>query len=156
MTAKGIPLVWQGQELGENYFIPLNGWGRVMLLRPVRWDYFYDPIGRAMIGLFRKLLALRGAHSQFRHGEHFFYNHHDHYQSKQVLLFHRRQGVRFSLVALNFSDHPQWVPFTFPQAGNYLELLHGNENAALNIDQVQADQTHWLEVPSNYGRIWSV
>ena len=156
MTAKGIPLVWQGQELGENYFIPLNGWGRVMLLRPVRWDYFYDPIGRAMIALFRKLLALRKTHSQFRQGEHYFYNHFEHYQSKQVLLFSRKEGLRFSLVALNFGDRPQWVPFTFPQSGNYSEMLHGDQDATLNIDQVQAGQSRWLEIPGNYGRIWSV
>jgi maltooligosyltrehalose trehalohydrolase len=156
LTAKGIPLLWQGQELGENYFIPQNGWGRVMLLRPVRWDYFYDPIGRAMIGLFRKLLALRQSQSQFRRGEHYFYNHFDHYQSKQVLLFHRKEGLHFSLVALNFSDDTQWVPFTFKQAGDYQEMLHGAQDTTLNLAQVQAGDTHWLELPGNYGRIWSV
>jgi 1,4-alpha-glucan branching enzyme len=154
LTGKGIPLIWQGQELGENYFIPLNGWGRVMLLRPVRWDYFYDPIGRAMIGLTRKLLTLRKSFPEFRQGEHYFYNHFDHYQSRQVMLYHRKQGDRVSLVALNFSDQPQQVPITFNQPGNYKEMLHGDQEPALNINQVQPGQTHWLEVPSNYGRIW--
>ncbi|KJS33347.1 MAG: alpha-amlyase [Desulfatitalea sp. BRH_c12] len=154
MTAKGIPLIWQGQELGENYFIPHNGWGRVMLLRPVRWDYFYDPIGRAMIALFRKLLSLRNTESEFRHGEHYFYNHHDHYQSRGVLIFHRQDAEHISLVALNFSDETQFVPFTFTQGGDYKEMLHGDEDANLNIDQVQAGQTRHIEIPSNYGRIW--
>jgi maltooligosyltrehalose trehalohydrolase len=51
LTAKGIPMLWQGQEFGENYYVPDEGWGRVLLFRPVRWDYFYDPIGKSMIAL---------------------------------------------------------------------------------------------------------
>lgn len=156
LTAKGIPLLWQGQELGENYFVPHNGWGRVMLLRPVRWDYFYDPIGRNMISLFRKLLALRKSASEFRRGQHYFYNHYDHYQSKRVLLFHRKEGERFSLVALNFGDQPQWVPYTFAKSGNYLEMLHGDEEPSLNLEQVRDGVPYWFEVPGNYGRIWRV
>lgn len=155
MTGKGIPLLWQGQELGENYFIPYSGWGRVMLLRPVRWDYFYDPIGKSMIGLSRKLLALRRDHSEFRRGEHYFYDHYDNYQSKQVLLFHRQDGPKFSLVALNFSDFTQWVPFTWPKDGDFQEVLHGAENHSLHIGQVSAGETRWFEVPGNYGRVWT-
>ncbi|MDA8141753.1 MAG: alpha-amylase family glycosyl hydrolase [Desulfobacteraceae bacterium] len=156
MTAKGIPMIWQGQELGENYFVPYNGWGRVMLLRPVRWDYFYDPIGKKMISLFRKLLSLRQSMPELRRGEHYFYNHYDNYQSKQVLLFHRKEGVHFSLVALNFGDQPQWVPYTFQQAGTYQEMLHGQEDPSLNLEQVQAGVPYWFEVPGNYGRIWRI
>lgn len=154
LTGKGVPLLWQGQELGENYFVPYNGWGRVMLLRPVRWDYFYDPVGKAMIALFRKLLALRRDHEEFRNGVHYFHNHHDHYQSKGVLVFHRQLGSVFSLVALNFTDQEQWVPFTFSVSGHFVELLHGEEDAGLHIGQVRAGETRWLQVPGNYGRIW--
>lgn len=156
LTGKGIPLLWQGQELGENYFIPWEGWGRVMLFRPVRWDYFYDPIGRAMISLFRKLLALRRDGPQFRSGDHFFYNNYDNYQSKQVLLFHRRDQSRLSLVGLNFSDETQRVPFLFSVGGEYLESLHGVEAPELNLGTVSAGQSRMLEVPANYGRIWTV
>lgn len=155
MTGKGIPLIWQGQEFGENYFVPYQGWGRVMLYRPVRWDYFYDPVGRSMIGLFRKLLDLRKTDSVFRNGDHYFHNHYDNYQSKKVLLFHRCSGERFTLVALNFSDYNHSVPFTFSREGNYKEMLHGKDDPGLNIGQVQAGEERWLEIPSNYGRIWS-
>jgi maltooligosyltrehalose trehalohydrolase len=156
MTARGIPLLWQGQELGENYFIPYAGWGRVMLLRPVRWDYFYDGVGRAMIGLFRKLMKLRAAGTHFRRGEHYFYNHYDNYQSKKVLLFHRKDNDRFSLIALNFGEASQWVPYTFMRPGRYHEALHGDEDQRLNIGPVQAGEMRWLEIPGNYGRIWNL
>lgn len=56
---QGIPLIWQGQELCENYFLPESGMGRVVMFRPMRWDYFYDPIGKRTIWLTRRLMKLR-------------------------------------------------------------------------------------------------
>jgi 1,4-alpha-glucan branching enzyme len=155
ITGRGIPMLWQGQEFGENYFVPLSGWGRVMLYRPVRWDYFYDPVGKAMISLVRKLLAMRRQEIQFREGDHYFYNHYDNYQSKQLLLFSRSRHGRFSLIALNFGDDTQWAPFTFPVDGNFKEALHGGETPGLNIGDVRAGEQRRLEIPGNYGRIWT-
>jgi maltooligosyltrehalose trehalohydrolase len=152
LTAKGIPLLWQGQEFGENYWLPDAGMGRVALLRPVRWDYFYDDIGKATVGLVRKLLRLRRQRAQFRRGEHYFYNDPSRYQSHGVLLFSRQLESAFSLVALNFSDADQTVPFWFPIAGDYHEELHGLDNLA----GITAGAQVWLQVPSNYGRVWSI
>lgn len=152
LTAKGIPMLWQGQEFSENYYIPDSGWGRVMLFRPVRWDYFYDSIGKRTVTMVRSLTRLRRDSPQFRGGDHFFYNHHDRYQSKNVLLFSRRLGNRYSLVALNFGDQEQWVPFTFPLNGNYREELHGEDN----LNGVANTEERWLRIPGNYGRIWTV
>lgn len=150
LTAKGIPMLWQGQEFGENYYIPDQGLGRVLMFRPMRWDYFYDPIGKGIIALVRKLIKLR-RNPQFLHGDHFFYNHYGHYQSKNVMLFSRTYGSQFSLVALNFSDQDQRVPFSFPFTGDYREELHGNDN----LKKIVAGVETWLSVPSNYGRIWT-
>ncbi|MDU9050898.1 MAG: alpha-amylase family glycosyl hydrolase [Candidatus Electrothrix sp. Rat3] len=154
LTAKGIPVLWEGQEIGENYFLPDQGEGRVKLLRPVRWEYFYDQTGKAMIALFRKMLALRKSCAEFREGDYYFHNHYENYQSKGVLLFHRRLGSVLSLVVLNFSDQEQWVPSSFALGGNYQEMLHGADDPALHIGQVSAGETKWLQVPGNYGRVW--
>jgi 1,4-alpha-glucan branching enzyme len=151
-TAKGIPMLWQCQEFGENYYIPEKGWGRVLLFRPVRWDYFYDSIGRKMIGLVRKLIKLRRQHPQFRYGEHFFYNHYDRYQSRNVMLFSRKYGNNFSLIALNFGDQDQTVLFDLPFSGDYREELHGHDN----LKEIVGGVGSWLTVPSNYGRIWTI
>ncbi|MDZ8136402.1 MAG: alpha-amylase family glycosyl hydrolase [Nostoc sp. DedQUE04] len=151
-TGKGIPLLWQGQEFGENYFLPEQGFGRVMLLRPVRWDYFYDPIGKSVLSLVRKLIKLRSQQPQFTEGEHFFYNDYDRYHSKNVLLFSRKHGNKFSLVALNFSDRDRDVPFWFPIAGNYQEELNGKNN----LIGVPSYSEYWVTIPSNYGSIWTV
>ena len=152
LTAQGIPMLWQGQEFGENYWLPSTGFGRVMLLRPVRWDYFYDPVGKSVIALVRRLIKLRGHGSQFRSGDHYFYNHYDRYQSKGVLLFSRQDDSAFSLVALNFGDWEQTVPFWFPISGDYREELHGLDN----LHGVAEYAQWWLTIPSNYGRVWTV
>ena len=73
-TARGIPMLWQGQEFGENYFLHHEGWGRVLLYRPVRWEYFYTHEGRSLVQLVRKLIKLRRNNPQFSRGEHYFYN----------------------------------------------------------------------------------
>ena len=151
LTAKGVPLLWQGQEFGENYYVPDAGLGRVVLLRPVRWDYFYDEVGRSVIGLVRKLIRLRRDHSQFRRGGHDFHNDYHLYTSRGVLLYTRHLDDAWSLVALNFTDAEAWVPYAFPRDGRYREELHGLDN----LEGVHAGSQTWLRLPSNYGRVWS-
>ena len=153
MCAKGIPLLWQGQEFGENYWIPNDGLARVMLFRPVRWDYFYDEVGKGTIGLVRRLTALRRGRRELRHGNYYFYNHDERYQFRGLLLFSREDAGRFTLVALNFSGSEQTVPFWFPIAGNYREQLHDRPEDVLN--GVPAWGQRDLRVPGNYGRVWS-
>lgn len=123
-----------------------------MIFRPVRWDYFYDPIGKTVISLTRKLIRLRRSRPQFRYGEHFFYNDYEEYQSKGVIIFSRRLDSNFSLIALNFSDQEQKVSFAFPVSGDYQEDIHGYDNIT---DIVSGVETR-LFIPSNYGRIWTL
>ena len=156
LTSKGVPLLWQGQELMENYWIPEGVYeGRVQVLRPTRWDYFYDTYGLATIDLVRRLLRLRKSRDELRSGEHFFYNEPECYQFKGLLLFSRWTTTprSFSLVALNFSGSDATAPFWFPFAGNYVEQLHANPDDTLR--HVTPDQPVNLLIPSNYGRVWS-
>lgn len=151
LTGRGIPMLWQGQEFGENYFVPDSGMGRVALLRPVRWDYFYDPVGKATVRLVRNLLELRRRLPQLRSGGHFFHNDPGRYQDRRVLIFSRSTDEGdHTLVALNFGDSDQTVPFTFGRGGKYREELHGHD-----LTDVADGQERWLTIPSNYGRIWT-
>ena len=151
-TAKGIPMLWQGQEFGENYWLPQEGWGRVLLYRPVRWEYFYTSEGKSLVYLVRKLIKLRRDNHQFTRGEHFFYNDYSQYQSRNIMLFSRTYEGIFSLVALNFADQDQVVSFKFPSSGNYREELDGINN----LKEVSAREELQLNIPSNYGRIWTL
>jgi len=152
LTAKGIPMLWQGQEFGENYWIPEKGWGRVLLYRPVRWEYFYTSEGRSLVNLVRKLVKLRRNNPRFSRGEHYFYNDSALYQSRNIMLFSRTYEGVFSLVALNFGAQEQVVSFKFPFDGNYREELHGQDN----LKEVSAGEDVQLNIPGNYGRIWTL
>lgn len=150
LTSKGIPLLWMGQEVGENYYVPPEGFGRVMLLRPIRWDYFYDLAGRPLIDLTRKLLRLRRASPQFSRGDHCFYDEPARYQDRGLLLFSRWiEGGAFTLVALNFTDSDQTVDLAFPQPGEYHDGLTGD------VLSVMEGPTTFI-IPSNFGRLWTL
>jgi maltooligosyltrehalose trehalohydrolase len=152
LMSKGVPMLWQGEEFAENYFLPEFGAGRVSLLRPLRWDYFYDTAGQPIVGLVRKLARIRQNRSHIRRGAFFFFNHWDRYQRAGALLFARYEGAQYTLVAINTSDTDQTVPFWFPIGGDYVEELHGG---ALDLKGVPALGEVALTIPSHYGRIWT-
>jgi maltooligosyltrehalose trehalohydrolase len=157
LLSKGIPLLWQGQELCENNTVASSGPGRIGFLRQVHWEYFYSEEGRSTLALVRKLIKLRQHLDHVKQGEHFYFNHDQQYSDHGVLLFARYfPGTPdYTLVALNFTDTAQWVPFWFPVGGTYREQLHGTENPGLDLVNVQAHNKWWIEVPSNYGRVWT-
>ena len=152
LMCKGIPMLWQGEEFGENYFLPDFGYGRVRLLRSLRWDFFYDTPGQRLVQLVRKLLRIRRNRSQIRRGAYFFFNDWERYQSKGLLLLARYNGPAYTLVAINVGDADQTVPFWFPIGGNYVEELHGG---ALNLSGIVSFQETALTIPSHYSRIWT-
>ncbi|TFV44558.1 alpha-amylase family glycosyl hydrolase [Bradyrhizobium niftali] len=153
LMSKGIPMLWQGEEFAENYFLPDLGMGRVSLLRPMRWDFFYDESGRPIVSLVRRLLRIRRQRDHIRQGTYFFFNDWDRYQQFGILLFARYDGARYTLIAINFGDTDRTVPFWFPKAGDYVEELHGG---ALDLKNVPALQQVWLDIPSHYGRVWTL
>jgi maltooligosyltrehalose trehalohydrolase len=55
-------------------FLPDIGTGRVSLLRPLRWDFFYDDSGRPIVSLVRKLLRIRRLRHHIRRATFFFFN----------------------------------------------------------------------------------
>jgi maltooligosyltrehalose trehalohydrolase len=152
LMSKGIPTIWQGQEFAENYFLPESGTGRVALLRPLRWDYFYDGAGKPIIGLVRKLLRIRRSRDHIRNGAYFFFNDWERYQRLGILLFARYHGNQYTLVAINTSGVEQTVPFWFPLAGDYVEELHGGN---LNLQAIPLLSEVPLKIPPYYGRIWT-
>ena len=151
MTAKGTPLLCEGQEFCENYWIPSAGYGRVMLYRPVRWNYFYDNDGQPIIRLLRKLRKIRRGGAQFMTGQYYFFNDEANFNSRGLLAFSRQLGGIFSLVVVNFTDQPQTTSFSFPSGGNYVEQIEGTQN----FGSGGAGSAQLLTIPSNYGCIWT-
>jgi glycosidase len=117
----------------------------------VRWNYFYDSIGQAIVQLVRKLMKIRRSGAEFRSGGHYFYNDANRFNSKGLLAFSRQSGSAFSLVVVNFTDQTQTTSFAFPIGGNYVEKLSGQQN----LTSVAANAEQPISVPSNYGCIWT-
>jgi 1,4-alpha-glucan branching enzyme len=150
LTAKGTPFLWQGEEFCENYFVPNTGYGRVQLLRPTRWEYFYDGFGKPLVNLVRQLTRIRQAREQFRRGDHYFESNPALYEDNGLLLFARWTPSAYSLVALNFTDADVSTSFWFPIAGSYVEELQGGR-----LDGVVTTAATPFTVPGNYGCIWT-
>ena len=73
--------------------MPDTGLGRVLLLRPLRWDYFYDAAGKNLVKLTRSLMSLRKNCAELRRGSHYFYNDYERYLSRGILLFQRENAA---------------------------------------------------------------
>ena len=154
-SCQGVPMLWQGQEFGENYSVPNTGPGRVFLRRPLHWEYFYDDAGRSLITLHRKMGELRKEFRALRSTKSYYYNN-ESVPDKGVIVYSRSaeaengNGSQKILVFLNFNDYDYdlWMPF--PDSGHWAELLHHQEE--INVEN--AGDWHNLRVPSNYGRLF--
>jgi 1,4-alpha-glucan branching enzyme len=148
LLAKGVPMLWEGQELGEDYTLPGNGLGRVGLLRPVTWQYFYEDAGRRLVELTRSLLATRRTRAEIRRGAHYYYPEPRH-QSLGVMVFRRDLPGQTTVVAVNFTAADASAPFTFPATGAWTNALDGEQIQVSDTDE------RMLLLPSNYGQVWT-
>lgn len=156
-TAKGIPMLWNGQEFGENWGIPSWGIGRNLFERPLHWEYFYDAAGKALVRLHRILGRFRRTHRALRSRGYFYYYFDPNHLRQGVIAFRREaeavagQAPERILVFLNFSDSDSEVWIPFPEPGTWSEQIDGTRPPA----QIsQSNQWAAVVVPSNYGAIY--
>ncbi len=153
-TCQGTPMLWQGQEFAENYYLPNEGNGRVRLQRDLNWEYFYDEFGVPLVRLYRRLGTLRHQCPALRSRESFYFNQ----QSNNHAVAYKRQSTatnQIAIVFLNFSDGQQslWVPF--PEPGTYREMIDQDVRPTpFEISVSSANQFIKVDVPSNYGYIF--
>lgn len=156
-TAKGIPMLWAGQEFGENWGVPGWGVGRNLFERPLHWEYFYDSAGKALVRLHRILGTLRRTLRSLKSRGAFFYVFDTNHLAQQAIVFRRMATASGPLpeehvvVVLNFSDNDAtvWVPF--PTPGVWNEQIDG---AHPPIFSTSADQWIPANVCGNYGAVF--
>lgn len=154
-TCKGIPMLWQGQEFGENWGVPGDGIGRNLYERPVHWEYFYDGPGKALIRLHRILGNLRRETQALSSRGYFYYYFENDHLNKKVIAFRRNSmtgdPVQSAMIALNFSNQTQEIWLPFPNAGLWNQSIDGHHPTV----QVNADN-EWkpVHLPGNYGAIF--
>ena len=156
-AAKGIPMLWNGQEFGENWGVPSWGIGRNLFERPLHWEYFYDAAGKALVRLHRILGTLRRSHRALRSRGYFFYYFDQAHLQKGVIAFRRDappdagQPAESLIVFLNFSDNDAEVWLPFPTPGAWVEQIDGTRPP---MQIAHHDQWESVIVPSNYGGIY--
>lgn len=156
-TAKGIPMLWNGQEFGENWGVPNWGIGRNLFERPLHWEYFYDAAGKALVRLHRILGQLRRTHRALRSRGYFYYYFDPNHLQRGVIAFRRDADAAGGelaesfLVALNFSDFDSEVWLPFPTPGVWKEQIDGTRPP---VQILQDNQWASIIVPSNYGGIY--
>lgn len=149
-TAKGIPMLWHGQEFAENWSVPGWGLGRNLFGRNLHWEYFYDERGKALIRLYRIMGSLRRRHSALHARGAFFYYDDPFHRRDGIIAFRRGDPGDELIVVLNFSDRDAdaWIPW--PSSGEWRDLIDER-------DRVQVAQNgEWkpVRVASNYGAVY--
>ena len=155
-TAKGIPMLWHGQEFAENWGVPGGGLGRNLFERPLHWEFFYDEVGKALVRLHRILGTLRRTRRALR-SRGFYYYYYDQAHLQRGVIAYRRKAdaddasaAEDLLVLLNFSDNETEVWLPFPTAGTWVERIDGTR------PPIHVTDGQWAAavVPSNYGSIY--
>lgn len=159
-TCKGIPMLWNGQEFAENWSIPSGGLGRVLFSRPLHWEYFYDPLGKALIRLYRVMGTLRRTYRALQ-SRGFFYYYRDPFHQRDGIIAYRRRAdaegtnpAEDMIVILNFSDHDvdAWIPW--PASGSWGELIDAADNARPPVHVAHDGEWKSVRVSSNYGAVY--
>lgn len=165
LTAPGTPLLQNGQEFAEDYWVMEDdrGSSRRVIARPLHWNFPQDNIGSQLLIVYKKLIELRKAHGGLR-SNNFYPAHWEDWQmqfnaagygidvDKQVVIYHRwGQGdngrlERF-IVALNFSDRPQTVDIPFADNGRWRDLLNDRDVDVTNFELSQQTlEPYWGRV----------
>jgi len=168
-TSTAVPLIRNGDELGEETVIPENdeGTGRRVTGRPLRWKLRGDRIGQALTALHGRLAELRRDLPALRSPSMYPYQW-ETWQTRfnpvgvgvdverQLVIYHRWAsvpgGVENVVVVLNFSDTQQVVDVPFPVQGRWTDRLAGfagGTDWAVDVGGPTAP----VPVGSHFGRI---
>ena len=154
-TCQGTPMLWQGQEFADNYFLPDQGNGRICFRRDVNWEYFYDDFGVPLVRLYRILGTLRYTCPALHNRESFFYNTQS--RTGDGIVAYRRQSTvakQIAMVFLSFSDEQQLIAVPFPEPGSYRERIDDVRSTPLEIAVGSANQLIMVDVLANYGYLF--
>jgi glycosidase len=168
LTSPGAVLIKNGQEFAEDYWIPEDdkGSSRRVQSRPLHWDYPNDKvIGKPLRAVYTKIIKLRHAYEVLR-GDGFYPDYWEDWQTRfnpvgvgidtaRHLLVYRRYCVdsqnklHHAVIVLNFSGNDQWMDLTFPEDGQWLDLL-SEPQWMITV----TNRSYHLQINSNWGRIF--
>jgi 1,4-alpha-glucan branching enzyme len=162
-TAKGVPMLWHGQEFAENWSVTPHrpgGYERILYSRPLHWEYFYDASGKALIRLYRIMAALRTQNRALGSRGFFYYDDDPAHRRDGIIAFHREAAAEGALpaeafvVILNFADHDVDALIRWPKAGRWEEQIDKAEHPTPPVLAPAEGHSSSVRVPSNYGAVY--
>lgn len=121
LTAPGIPMVYAGQEFGEDS-------PRTIDFQPLHWDKLEQPLYQRYFCRIKHLLAIRRAHPALASDHIRFYA--NDFAAEQVVRFERvlygedrQKPVDIVVVALNFGGMACTIELPLPWPGRWQDLL---------------------------------
>ena len=162
MTFPGSPMIQNGQEFGEDYWLVENGSRRVNP-RPLHWSYANDFIGKSLGDLYRKLIKIRQNFSGLRSDnvypvewsqDRMKFNDAGYGIDRDsgIVIYHRwgddaAGKLQRFIIVLNLSLEKKFVSVPFSVDGVWEDLLSGWK-------PVITDLRLNFEVDSNWGHIF--
>jgi 1,4-alpha-glucan branching enzyme len=164
-TSPGAPMVQNGQEFAEDYWIMEDDHnsGRRVKPRPLRWGFVDDNIGSRLRDVFSRLINIRKQHLGLR-SDNFYPANWETWQSqfnpqgfgvdvaRGVVIFHRwgddgSGKVERFIVVVNHSSDPRVVSVPFSVNGTWRDLLNDFDVNVTNsrIDNFTVN-SHWGNV----------
>ncbi|MDD2717809.1 MAG: alpha-amylase family glycosyl hydrolase [Candidatus Wallbacteria bacterium] len=114
-TAAGIPMLYQGQEWGEDTRKTIDP-------NKIHWDKLNSDTGKSLCWMYAVMIKLRKDHPALR------YNNYElmrNYSDKKVTIFKRWDtNGDIVVVVLNFSNDTQYVDIPFPNNGKWYERIY--------------------------------
>jgi pullulanase len=164
-TAPGTVMIHNGQEYGDEYFIPEKGNDRV-IPRPLNWDRAKDTAGQTLTNLYKKLIKIREDFPGLKSSNFFPDNYDERFTrfdaegygvdtERQIIIFHRwgtgkDGGSERFMSVLNCSSNNHFVDIPFPLNGTWTDLLTGESFPVTDF------RLKLQEVNSNFGRIFHI
>jgi pullulanase len=161
-TAPGTVMIHNGQEFGDEYFIPEKGSDRV-IPRPLNWNRATDNAGQTLTNLYKQLIKIRQDYPGLKSSNFHPGNYDERFTrfdaegygvdtERQIIIFHRwgigkDGGSERFMVLLNCSSNNHFVDVPFPLNGTWTDLLSGESFLVTNF------RLRSQKVASNYGRI---
>ena len=129
ITAKGQPVIYYGEEIGQSGKKDDFDKGRYS---ENRYDFDWEKINdNEILDHYKKMLKIRNAFADvFAKG-----TRENIYMDDEVSLFERAYGDKKVLVCLNTSEEPKEISFDYKTDGKFVDL-YGNRKVKANSDKI--------------------
>jgi glycosidase len=122
MTAEGTPMIYQGQEFGQNsndsHLDPA----------PLQWENLNSELGQTLFNQYATLIDLRKSRPALKENNLVVKSQ---LSSQKSIIYWRVSGEDEFVIVANFDDNDQYLNIEFPHSGEWFNVL---ESSSINID----------------------